>query len=85
MELELPLRRSEGKVTRYGQGLEAPEHQGTASVDVVLLIERTQFALGDAGFGAQAVRGALAAPERGVREREPAKQVIPVAVRNEQT
>ena len=85
MELKLPLRRSEGKVTRYGEGLEATEHQGTAAVDVVLLIERTQFALGNAGFGAQAVRGALAAPERGFREREPAKQVVPVAVRHEQT
>ena len=62
-----------------GQRLDPGERQRPAVVDVVLLVELAQLALGLPRLGRQPPRRALAAPERGLREREAAEQVVPVA------
>src|SRR6185437_6848312 len=78
------LVRTERQSPRDRERLHGGERQRRAIVDVVVLVELAQFALGLTRLGSQATRGALAAPQRRPREGDPPQQVIPVRVCGEQ-
>ena len=71
-------------VPGHRQRLDLAERQRPLALDVVLVVERAQLALGRPGLGGQPRGGRLRAAERRAGEREAAEQVVPVAVRDEQ-
>jgi hypothetical protein len=80
LQLVGPQRQAPGD----GHCLQLTERQRMGSLEVVLLVEGTQLALGLPGRGGQARNRGLRAAERGAVEGQSAQQVIPVPMRGKQ-
>src|SRR5579875_3833938 len=72
------------KPPRHRERLHARKRKGPLALDVVALVEPAQLARGRARRGGQPPRGLLARAERGLREGEPAEQMVPVAMGDEE-
>ena len=82
--VQLKLGLADPAAARHGQGLHRPERQRTRALEVELLIEAAQLALGGAGLGREPRGGALGAAERQLGERDAPQQVVPIAVGRQQ-
>jgi hypothetical protein len=68
----------------HRQRLHVAQRQRPRALDVVLLVELPQRALGVAGLGSQSRHRRLRRAEGGLGERQAAQDVVPVAVRAQQ-
>ena len=82
--MQLDLLAADLDASGDGQRLDLAEAQRRRALDVVLLVELAQLALGGARLAGQAGGGRLRDAERSSGEGEPAEDVVPVAVGCEQ-